>query len=78
MICLQTRVRKDISETGVRVEREISAEKVNMSHFERFDFRIDYDREKVLLPLYFCPARKVNVLCQSVFECSELNIAKKS
>ena len=51
MICLQTRVRKDISETGVRVEREISAEKVNMSHFERFDFRIDYDREKILLPL---------------------------
>ena len=48
-----------------------------MSHLERFDFRIEYDREKVLLPLYFCPARKVNVLCQSIFEFSELNTAKK-
>ena len=74
---LATRVGKDIGETGVRVEREISADLVDMSHFKRFDFRIDYDREKVLLPLYFCPARKVNVLCQSIFECSELNTAKK-
>ena len=37
---LATRVGKGFSETGVRVEREISAEKVNMSHFEKFDFRM--------------------------------------